>query len=66
MLVGYHVFCDWWSPVAISVVHIVCLMFGFEPGVFLEAASLSIWIEVRLVHIPPSPNPTNSLSFKHN
>ncbi|MFS7978861.1 hypothetical protein Hanom_Chr10g00920431 [Helianthus anomalus] len=60
MLVDYHLFCDWWISIAISVVCIVCLMFGFEPGVFLEAASLSIWIEVRFVYISPSLDPTNS------
>ncbi|MFS7904270.1 hypothetical protein Hanom_Chr01g00034151 [Helianthus anomalus] len=60
MLFGYHLFYDWWIPVTISVVSIVCLMFGFESGVFLEEASLFIWIEVRFVYIPPSPGPTNS------
>ncbi|MFS8034070.1 hypothetical protein Hanom_Chr17g01576891 [Helianthus anomalus] len=42
------------------LVRIVCLMFDFEPGVFWEAASLSIWIEVRFAYVSPSPNPTNS------
>ncbi|MFS7914978.1 hypothetical protein Hanom_Chr02g00159871 [Helianthus anomalus] len=38
-------------------------MFGFEPVIFLESASLSIWIEVRFVYIPPSPDPTNSFAI---
>ncbi|MFS8015419.1 hypothetical protein Hanom_Chr15g01356211 [Helianthus anomalus] len=60
MLVGYHLFYDWWIHIVVSVVRIVCVMFGFEPMVFLEATSLSIWIEVRFVYIPPSLDPTNS------
>ncbi|MFS7888897.1 hypothetical protein Hanom_Chr00s000002g01600431 [Helianthus anomalus] len=38
-------------------------MFGFEPGVFLEAASLSIWIEVRFIYIPPSQTLPITLLF---
>ncbi|KAF5789638.1 hypothetical protein HanXRQr2_Chr09g0373641 [Helianthus annuus] len=36
---------------------------GFEPGVFLEAASLSIWIEVRFAYFPPSSDPTNNFAI---
>ncbi|MFS7946956.1 hypothetical protein Hanom_Chr06g00542401 [Helianthus anomalus] len=63
MLVVYYLFYDWWSPVVISVVCIVCLMFGFEPWIFFEAASLSIWIEVRFAYIPASPDRTNSFAI---
>ncbi|MFS7907597.1 hypothetical protein Hanom_Chr01g00073201 [Helianthus anomalus] len=63
MLVCYHLFCDWWIPIAIFVVRFVCLMFGFEPRVFLKAASLSIWIEVRFVYISPSPDSTNGFAI---
>ncbi|MFS7933356.1 hypothetical protein Hanom_Chr04g00378771 [Helianthus anomalus] len=63
MLVGYHLSCDWWSPIIIFVVCIVCLMFGFESGVFFEALSLSIWIEVRFAYIPSSSDPTNGFSI---
>ncbi|MFS7948783.1 hypothetical protein Hanom_Chr06g00563901 [Helianthus anomalus] len=34
-----------------------------EPRVSLEAASLSLWVEVRCAYIPPSPDPTNSFAI---
>ncbi|MFS7982394.1 hypothetical protein Hanom_Chr10g00962381 [Helianthus anomalus] len=36
---------------------------GLEPGVSLEAASLSLGIEARSVYIPPSPDPINSFAI---
>ncbi|MFS7943728.1 hypothetical protein Hanom_Chr06g00503651 [Helianthus anomalus] len=33
------------------------------PMVFLEAVSLSLWVEVRCAYIPPSPDPTNSFAI---
>ncbi|MFS7949384.1 hypothetical protein Hanom_Chr06g00570951 [Helianthus anomalus] len=33
-----------------------------EPRVSLEAASLSLGVEVRCAYIPPSPDPTNSFA----
>ncbi|MFS7964415.1 hypothetical protein Hanom_Chr08g00750091 [Helianthus anomalus] len=43
---------------------ILCLGYGFlEPGVSLEAASLSPGIEVRLAYILPSPDPINSFAI---
>ncbi|MFS8024543.1 hypothetical protein Hanom_Chr16g01464481 [Helianthus anomalus] len=34
-----------------------------EPRVSLEAASLSLGVEVRCAYIPPSPDPTNSFAI---
>ncbi|MFS8001501.1 hypothetical protein Hanom_Chr13g01191111 [Helianthus anomalus] len=34
-----------------------------EPSVYLEAASLSLGVEVRCAYIPPSPDPTNSFAI---
>ncbi|MFS7968165.1 hypothetical protein Hanom_Chr09g00794281 [Helianthus anomalus] len=41
----------------------VLVMFFLEPGVSLEAASLSSGIEVRLAYILPSPDPINSFAL---
>ncbi|MFS7967162.1 hypothetical protein Hanom_Chr09g00782531 [Helianthus anomalus] len=34
-----------------------------EPRVSLEAASLSLGVEVRCAYIPPSPDPTNNFAI---
>ncbi|MFS8000383.1 hypothetical protein Hanom_Chr12g01177681 [Helianthus anomalus] len=47
------------TPHALSISFLGVL----EPRVSLEAASLSLGVEVRCAYIPPSPDPTNSFAI---
>ncbi|KAM0067088.1 hypothetical protein Hdeb2414_s0002g00056791 [Helianthus debilis subsp. tardiflorus] len=59
----FHIFFSSCVLVYVFPEAYVLVMAFLEPGVSLEAASLSPGIEVRLAYILPSPDPINSCAI---